>query len=549
MSIDQTKRYFEFHGEDPKRGTKSSSKFWEVWVEGTILHTRFGRIGATGQSVDKQFSSKKAAVEALSKAIKAKTSKGYSELPFTDGGGSDGSNDIQTPLSSTHPDVLSANREFEQWWEIYQPIAVTDFFLSDIPTGLDAKCIWSEVATENGDFIFDDFYPGGGSSSIELHSTICHWITKTPRKKSGAKAGLPIPVAVRQFCYEYSGEESCRQCPLDDFCYGEGDQFAAVSTLRRPQLCSSIQELGHAVGIELTGNENKGDQKNGESEDMQFPSDYDGLLKVVLSKSLTNQQVIDLLKEHAHRPSQCEACSELSDPRTEIDGKNGLFPIVFSTYREQLDSEVLTYMATVVDIIAEEDYSWNLAEWSAHPHSTVEMLESGAEEWGRFLYGNGSLMEMYEQQYSGEELETQLALVAKHPLATREILEAWVRESHENMWNEPYGKVPECIGADSDFDECDYCKSLLDKHLQLIDAQPATQKKQKDEVAPQGESLGNARPNGSKCMSCSEQLAKGANFCPSCGTKTSPGPKFCANCGSERSGDGKFCAQCGVSFN
>ena len=44
------KRYFEFV--DAK-----SSKFWEVWIEGTTMFTRFGKIGANGQTTVKEFPS------------------------------------------------------------------------------------------------------------------------------------------------------------------------------------------------------------------------------------------------------------------------------------------------------------------------------------------------------------------------------------------------------------------------------------------------------------------------------------------------------------
>ena len=40
------KQYFEF-----KEGT--SSKFWEISLEGTNLTTRYGKIGTDGQSTEK----------------------------------------------------------------------------------------------------------------------------------------------------------------------------------------------------------------------------------------------------------------------------------------------------------------------------------------------------------------------------------------------------------------------------------------------------------------------------------------------------------------
>lgn len=41
-----SKRYFEF-----SEGT--SNKFWEVWVEGAKVLTRYGKIGASGQTTVK----------------------------------------------------------------------------------------------------------------------------------------------------------------------------------------------------------------------------------------------------------------------------------------------------------------------------------------------------------------------------------------------------------------------------------------------------------------------------------------------------------------
>lgn len=73
------KKYFEFEGADKERGTSSSSKFWEVWVDGPTLHTRFGKKGATGQTTVKEFPNETAAQVARDKAVTAKQKKGYVE--------------------------------------------------------------------------------------------------------------------------------------------------------------------------------------------------------------------------------------------------------------------------------------------------------------------------------------------------------------------------------------------------------------------------------------------------------------------------------------
>lgn len=66
------KRYFEFV--DAK-----SSKFWEVWIEGTTVFTRFGKIGVNGQTTIKEFPDLSSAEKARGKAIDKKTKSGYVE--------------------------------------------------------------------------------------------------------------------------------------------------------------------------------------------------------------------------------------------------------------------------------------------------------------------------------------------------------------------------------------------------------------------------------------------------------------------------------------
>ena len=61
------KRYFEF-----SEGT--SNKFWEVWMVGDMVHTRYGKIGADGQQTVKPGGQKE-----YDKLVKEKTKKGYEE--------------------------------------------------------------------------------------------------------------------------------------------------------------------------------------------------------------------------------------------------------------------------------------------------------------------------------------------------------------------------------------------------------------------------------------------------------------------------------------
>jgi len=67
-----SKRYFEFV-------EGSSSKFWEVWIDGTQVLTRYGKIGANGQTTVKDEGSAAGAQKLHDKLVREKTGKGYVE--------------------------------------------------------------------------------------------------------------------------------------------------------------------------------------------------------------------------------------------------------------------------------------------------------------------------------------------------------------------------------------------------------------------------------------------------------------------------------------
>jgi predicted DNA-binding WGR domain protein len=57
----------------------TSNKFWEVWVAGNRMFTRYGRIGSGGQTTIKDYADEAGAVKAMEKMIREKTGKGYVE--------------------------------------------------------------------------------------------------------------------------------------------------------------------------------------------------------------------------------------------------------------------------------------------------------------------------------------------------------------------------------------------------------------------------------------------------------------------------------------
>jgi DNA ligase-1 len=68
------KRYFEFVD-------GSSSKFWEIWMDGKDVTTKWGRIGTDGQTKTKSFPDEAKAKKEYDKLLAEKTGKGYSEKP------------------------------------------------------------------------------------------------------------------------------------------------------------------------------------------------------------------------------------------------------------------------------------------------------------------------------------------------------------------------------------------------------------------------------------------------------------------------------------
>jgi predicted DNA-binding WGR domain protein len=75
----------------------SSSKFWEVWRTGSEVRTRYGRIGADGQTTVKDEGTDAAAEKLYNKLIGEKTKKGYEEV----GGGAPAAVPATTTTTTT----------------------------------------------------------------------------------------------------------------------------------------------------------------------------------------------------------------------------------------------------------------------------------------------------------------------------------------------------------------------------------------------------------------------------------------------------------------
>jgi predicted DNA-binding WGR domain protein len=81
-----TPRYFEF-----SEGT--SNKFWQIWMDGTQVLTKYGRIGAAGSTTVKDFGTDEKATKEYDKLVNEKTKKGYEETDLPAAGDDDDDDD------------------------------------------------------------------------------------------------------------------------------------------------------------------------------------------------------------------------------------------------------------------------------------------------------------------------------------------------------------------------------------------------------------------------------------------------------------------------
>lgn len=168
------KRYFEFQGEDTRRGTSSSSKFWEVWVEDSTLYTRFGKIGAQGQTTLKEFAETALAYKAEDHAIASKIKKGYLEIFEELSEGSPEGHGSEEPFRNLVAEDTSQAWESvrAEWVNSFAEDGdgISDLTLVNQGTGNDlekhaevfetveADRIWGEFNIEPSLYLGDDFF-------------------------------------------------------------------------------------------------------------------------------------------------------------------------------------------------------------------------------------------------------------------------------------------------------------------------------------------------------------------------------------------------------
>ena len=73
------KKYFEYVGASDRTKSGETAKFWEITIDGTYVSVRFGKLGTSGQTSEKELENEVEAEAYANKKIAEKTNSGYQE--------------------------------------------------------------------------------------------------------------------------------------------------------------------------------------------------------------------------------------------------------------------------------------------------------------------------------------------------------------------------------------------------------------------------------------------------------------------------------------
>jgi predicted DNA-binding WGR domain protein len=230
------KRYFEFVGSDGKTAV-SHLKFWEVWIDGTTLRTRYGKIGANGQTTVKSFTTESDADVAQAKAITEKTKNGYVEK--TDG--------VDTPkadaasVDTDDAEVTAAKELFQQWVARYIPVAYINFALEELPDGISEENIWSKAYSDDWSYLMKGF-----SDSSQV---LGYYVTSVPIDDMTAWEG--VTTELTRYCETCEGvgeidDEMCAACDGAGTFYIETDEFELPIISTHEELDAYLGKSAHS---------------------------------------------------------------------------------------------------------------------------------------------------------------------------------------------------------------------------------------------------------------------------------------------------------------
>jgi predicted DNA-binding WGR domain protein len=190
------RRYFEF-----SEGT--SNKFWEVWIEGNEVRTRYGKIGTSGQVTIKDEGSPPSAQKLHDKLVREKTGKGYQEKGGSAPASSAPVEKAAKPEKVAKPPKLQQPDESDGPWagitsaeDLPSALAAHLAFLGD--SSACTKLLWALCATATSAAVKD------GNLEVVFTSAGETW-TLTASPPFDGDFAKTVPASHQKFCRVHNG--------------------------------------------------------------------------------------------------------------------------------------------------------------------------------------------------------------------------------------------------------------------------------------------------------------------------------------------------------
>lgn len=593
------KRYFEFQGADATRGTASSSKFWEVWIEGATLYTRFGKIGANGQTTVKEFPNVDAAKAGRDKSISEKLKKGYLEASSVES-----IDDAETPLLKKEAPKVDERWNLEGLFEIAR---LVDFGLelyakhSSSPRILNSLMSqWRDRSEEEDstilsylienpnlpqDLLIEAYIALADGSDYDRDSAISHWNPSTPLEVFNALADFDEYIVAELAACEHvppqllaqlaaHEDRSVREAiagnprtpgkALEGLCTEEDFQILVASNPNTPEKTltrlATLEEFRYAVA----------DNPSTPSATlMKLAEDDDEEISRALARnpSTPSSVLVRLAGEQIGFVRQWVAGNPFTPEPTLLELANDSDEDV----RQAVGQNPNTPSPTLAQLSADKVrlVRWGVAGNPKTPPTILAQLATDKDEDVRqAVAANPNTPSTALTQLANDKKKPVRSEVAENPNTPSSTLtqladdqEQWVRYGvslnpnasatalihlandgfvRSNVAEHP--NTPVDLLADLSRDVSDLVQAAVANNPKTPIVVFEAMFRHSAESSSKGESF-----DANQNLGESEGSKPAAPRCLTCGANLSSSAKFCSSCGGEVSSGGAFCSQCGAS--
>jgi len=493
------KRYFEFV--DAK-----SSKFWEVWIEGLTLYTRFGKIGANGQTTVKQFPAVENLERARDKAITEKIKKGYVE----------GEGGISTKSSSTNRETESA---------------------SQLDPGESAPGLFNMPRSEEKS--------EGAETSTEFWKAFLPRLLEDPKALSAEEVVNCLIGCLRHNDVEWApyGEVEALAHRII-WLFPNHPETVLWTTSEATTFISSLSSPHFDRGVEGA----KFPFTGVDPQEFVFHLSANGWQ---YQGNLSEYGLVEVLAIQFGAPTMVLPWSRIAENVVD-NGKDQFLEELYFT--EEDDEEGSEFGETLFEFysrVADRsldlpddmyEFGYDLGNGFMPRYSTVGRFQAFLDDleahhgWG-IVYDEccGTCAQSSLDEVRREKgKETPVFITWAQDAATLWGLDGSVYQMAYHPKDEEIRVIMQVAKENG-----------LRVNLQETEGQPdGFIDFESEESWEPWDDESEDEPSRA-CNTCGSNVADGAKFCPECGSELVPTPKFCSECGAKREGSGKFCTDCG----